>query len=123
MHDAFCVRYQAGEASNHLPVHTDESTHSFVLASNDDFQGGGTYFYDYDTTIRLEAGEMLSFRGDRLQHGGEALVQGTRYILAVFLYHDDDGNEGTGTDPSARRATSQITLFQEKIEAGKATEL
>jgi hypothetical protein len=112
VHDAFCVRYQAGEASNHLPVHTDESTHSFVLALNDDFQGGGTYFYDHDTTVRLQAGEMLSFRGDRLQHGGEALVQGTRYILAVFLYHDDDGNDRD--QHGSKRPSSEIThLLQE----------
>jgi hypothetical protein len=112
VHDAFCVRYQADEVSNHLPVHTDESTHSFVLALNDDFQGGGTYFYHHDTTVPLQAGEMLSFRGDRLQHGGEALVQGTRYILAVFLYHDDDGNERDQRGP--KRPSSEIThLLQE----------
>jgi hypothetical protein len=115
VHDAFCVRYRAGEPSNHLPVHTDESTHSFVLALNDDYQGGGTYFYDQDTTIRLQTGEMLSFRGDRLEHGGEALAQGTRYIMAVFLYHDDDSDDNDGRDQRGpKRPSSEIThLFQE----------
>jgi hypothetical protein len=115
VHDAFCVRYQAGAASNHLPVHTDESTHSFVLALNDkdDYQGGGTYFYNYDTTIRLQAGEILSFRGDCLSHGGEALVQGTRYILAGFLYYDDDGKERDDQHGSKRPSSEITNLLQE----------
>jgi len=105
VHDAFCVRYEAGKASNHLPIHADESTHSFVLALNEDYEGGGTYFYDHNETVRLHAGEVLSFRGDDLQHGGEALTRGRRYILAVFLYHDDDGKGGS----SGHKRTSQIS--------------
>jgi len=93
VHDAFCVRYRAGSTSNYLPVHTDESTHSFVLALNKDYSGGGTYFYDYNQTVRLKPGQVLSFQGDRLQHGGEAVTKGVRYILAVFLYYDSDGRK------------------------------
>lgn len=89
VHDAFCVRYEAGCASNHLPVHTDESTHSFVLALNNDFEGGGTYFFDHDKTIRIPIGSVLSFCGDRMPHGGEAVIRGCRYVLAVFLYYDE----------------------------------
>ena len=74
-----------------MPIHTDESTHSFVLALNEDYEGGGTHFFDHDKTVKLRTGDMLSFRGDSLWHGGEALTAGTRYIMAVFLYHDDDG--------------------------------
>jgi tetratricopeptide (TPR) repeat protein len=91
VHDAFCVKYEASGVSNHLPIHTDESTHSFVLALNDDYEGGGTHFYDHNKTARLQTGDLLSFRGDSLYHGGEAVTKGLRYILAVFLYHDDDG--------------------------------
>lgn len=90
VHDAFCVRYEAGQVSNHLPIHTDESTHSFVLALNQDYSGGGTHFYDHNTTVRLNTGDVLSFRGDKLFHGGEAVARGKRYIIAAFLYHDDD---------------------------------
>lgn len=89
-HDAFCVKYQANQVSNHLPIHTDESTHSFVLALNDEYDGGGTYFYESNMTVRLQCGDVVSFRGDQVQHGGEAVTGGTRYIIAVFLYHDDD---------------------------------
>ena len=75
VHDAFCVRYEACQAWNHLPIHTDESTHSIVLALNDDYQGGGTYFYDSNETVHLRTGELLSFRGDQLFHGGVTVSQ------------------------------------------------
>jgi predicted 2-oxoglutarate/Fe(II)-dependent dioxygenase YbiX len=67
---------------------TDESTHSFVLALNDDYEGGGTYFHDQTTTIRPEAGSVLAFRGDQMLHGGEPVTRGKRYILAAFLYQE-----------------------------------
>ena len=88
VHDAFVVKYTAGKASNHLPIHTDESTHSFVIALNDDYQGGGTYFYDENKLVKLKKGEILSFRGDSMLHGGEAVQAGERHIVAVFLYLD-----------------------------------
>lgn len=96
VHDAFIVKYQATEPSNYLPLHLDESTHSFVLALNDssEYQGGGTYFYDSDMIHRADIGSLVSFRGDQVLHGGEAVTEGVRYILAGFLYHDDGkGNE------------------------------
>lgn len=95
VHDAFCVKYEAGASHNHLNLHTDESTHSFILALNEQYEGGGTYFHDYNRVLRLRQGDMLSFKGDSLLHGGELVTKGTRYILAVFLYHDDDVEEGT----------------------------
>lgn len=71
---------------------TDESTHSFVLALNDDFEGGGTYFYERDKVVRPPKGCTLSFAGGEIFHGGERVTSGVRYILAVFLYHDEDSN-------------------------------
>ena len=88
-HDAFVVRYEATKSNNFLPIHVDESTHSFVLALNGDFEGGGTYFSDYYTTLAPKTpGCLVTFRGDSLRHGGNVVTSGTRYILAVFLYHD-----------------------------------
>ena len=40
LHDAFLVRYDA-ERQRYLPPHFDESTHSFIIALNSDFKGGG----------------------------------------------------------------------------------
>ena len=88
VHDAFCVRYESNAAANHLPIHVDESTHSLVVALNDDFDGGGTYFPDYDLLLRPSKGSIISFRGDSIPHGGQAVTRGVRYILAVFLYYD-----------------------------------
>jgi hypothetical protein len=89
VHDAFIVRYIGQQTTNHLPVHVDESTHSLVLALNDDFSGGGTYFVDYSSSIVPKVpGTLLSFRGDSLRHGGNMVTDGMRYILAAFLYHD-----------------------------------
>lgn len=88
VHDAFCVRYESNAVANHLPIHVDESTHSLVVALNDDYEGGGTYFPDYDLVLRPSKGSVVSFRGDALPHGGHAVTKGVRYILAVFLYYD-----------------------------------
>jgi hypothetical protein len=114
VHDAFCVRYdgvdqEAGAAL--LPIHCDESTHSFVLSLNEDYTGGGTYFYDHDRIVRTGVGDLLCFQGDRILHGGELVVAGARYILAGFLYHDSDrfneenDNEQNGDCDTYKQAT------------------
>ena len=96
---------------------TDESTHSLVLALNDDYTGGGTYFYDHDTIVRLEQGQVLSFAGGELSHGGEAVTAGRRYILAIFLYHDGDDEKNTCTQSSLHTASS--TRDARNCEAGQ----
>jgi len=39
----------------YLPLHTDQSSHSFVLALNqrEEYEGGGTYFADLGATISV----------------------------------------------------------------------
>eukprot|EP00546_Thalassionema_frauenfeldii_P019678 CAMPEP_0178906722 /NCGR_PEP_ID=MMETSP0786-20121207/6979_1 /TAXON_ID=186022 /ORGANISM="Thalassionema frauenfeldii, Strain CCMP 1798" /LENGTH=626 /DNA_ID=CAMNT_0020578453 /DNA_START=38 /DNA_END=1915 /DNA_ORIENTATION=+ len=89
VHDAFVVRYQASKSSKFLPIHVDESTHSFVLTLNSDFEGGGTYFFDHQETLcPKRPGSLITFKGESLKHGGNAITKGVRYILAAFLYHD-----------------------------------
>jgi len=96
VHDAFVVRYQGQQSNNYLPIHVDESTHSFVLALNDEFSGGGTYFVDYNIAIvPKQPGTLVSFRGDSIRHGGNVVTKGMRYILAVFLYHDTSNKKRT----------------------------
>lgn len=85
IHDAFVVRYNASE-QRHLPLHRDESSHSFTLALNNDYEGGGTYIAKLGKSIKPSLGGLLSFRGDLLLHGGDVIIEGTRYIIAAFCY-------------------------------------
>ncbi|EKX34611.1 hypothetical protein GUITHDRAFT_147129 [Guillardia theta CCMP2712] len=79
----------------HLPVHRDQSTHSFTIALNarSCYEGG------LGTAIKPEQGHVLSFEGDML-HGGEPITSGVRYILAAFTYIDV---------PSPERSTFSVT--------------
>lgn len=95
VNDAFIVKYQANDTDStsdgqlrqkSLPIHSDQSTHSFTIALNDcsEYAGGGTYFPHLHRTFRVEKGKMLCFRGNHL-HGGDAVLKGTRYIIATFV--------------------------------------
>jgi hypothetical protein len=116
VHDAFLVRYEATSANNFLPLHYDESTHSCVVALNDDndFEGGGTYIYDEDKTVTVSAGGMVSFRGNQTLHGGSPVTSGIRYILAIFLYLDDD----TSTTPSDGMDSDGNSFKRKRVEEG-----
>ena len=116
IHDAFIVKYASPIAMpNHLseddplpahptmirngnrssqsflPLHTDQSSHSFIipLNSSSEFEGGGTYFPSLDCILRPGAGQALCFPGGILLHGGQPITAGTRYLLAVFAYMAD----------------------------------
>jgi hypothetical protein len=93
------------------PSDVDESTHSLVLSLNDNFEGGGTYFFDSDTTIRPATGSVLSFRGDSIFHGGAAVTKGIRYILAIFLYYDEHGV--SSNEISKRSARGKCPVYVE----------
>ncbi|GBG27626.1 Procollagen-lysine,2-oxoglutarate 5-dioxygenase [Hondaea fermentalgiana] len=84
--DAFLVKYEAYKQS-FLPVHSDESQFSITLALNEpsEYEGGGTWFPGLGRSLNAEAGGMVSFPGN-VVHGGKAVSQGTRYIIAVFLF-------------------------------------
>jgi hypothetical protein len=85
--DAFFVKYSAAGGQRHLPVHRDQSTHSFTIALNgtDSYGGGGTYFCDLARAVVPQRGQVLSFHGD-LVHGGDPITWGTRYIVVAFTY-------------------------------------
>lgn len=87
VHDAFLVKYDAAAGQRYLPLHTDESTHSLTVALNsiDEYAGGGTYFDCLNGAIRPTRGQILAFDGNLL-HGGDPLLTGTRYIVAIFLF-------------------------------------
>ena len=89
IHDVFVVRYDANGGQRNLPPHYDESTHSFIIALNTDYEGGGTYIYALKNALKpAVAGGMLSFCGGELNHSGDTVVKGTRYIIVAFCYVD-----------------------------------
>ncbi|KAL9185217.1 hypothetical protein ACHAXT_002994 [Thalassiosira profunda] len=115
LHDAFLVRYDA-ERQRYLPPHVDESTHSFIIALNDGFKGGGTYFHTLGKTLAPSVGGMVSFCGGEVLHSGDPVVSGTRYVIAAFCYID---LAGSGADASSEKPPNLKGVFHDK---GRATD-
>jgi len=89
--DAFFVKYDAAAGQKRLPLHNDQSIYSLTIAMNstNDYEGGGTYFAETCETAKMNVGGMVSFEGDLL-HAGRNIVSGTRYIIASFIYYEDN---------------------------------
>ncbi|CBN77697.1 conserved unknown protein [Ectocarpus siliculosus] len=113
VHDAFVVRYEEGK-QRHLPLHRDQSTHSFTIALNglDQYTGGGTFFPSLGRSLRPAEGHALSFRGGIL-HGGDPLLKGVRYIIACFCYYDDGGD----SDEEVAREGGELGSADSRLEA------
>ena len=49
-----CLEESVTASQRHLPLHTDESTHSLIIALNrlDEYEGGGTFFAALDAALR-----------------------------------------------------------------------
>lgn len=96
IHDAFLVKYSAEGGQRYLPEHTDESSHSFVLALNQDteYEGGGTFFTRIEAALRPPLGHLLLFPGGNIRHGGNPITRGTRYIIAAFLFLGLEAEQG-----------------------------
>jgi hypothetical protein len=88
------------------------------LALNNQYSGGGTYFFDFDKTIRVPSGSILSFAGENLLHGGEPVTSGSRYIIAVFLYYDETEN-GVESSNVTKRKFKVVNEKCQKIMQGK----
>jgi hypothetical protein len=88
MKEMFLAKYEPKKQS-HLRTHTDGSEFSFILALNDDYEGGGTYFPDTQTLVRLKKGECLVFSGQQ-RHRGERVTKGKRFIVTGFIHYVAD---------------------------------
>jgi len=123
IHDAFIVKYDADSGQKHLPLHRDESTHSFIIALNSRFEydGGGTYFAALGSAIRTDIGGMVSFRGDELLHGGDPVVHGKRYVIVAFCYNDLDIKEINSTAPPLKKLKldNMFQVEKKKQESNK----
>jgi len=71
-----------------LDMHTDKSIWTFLIALSEgrgyDYGEGGTFFEALNSTVHLQRGQMLIFRG-KLRHRGVKISFGTRYLLVGFL--------------------------------------
>lgn len=94
--DMFVVRYDAMEGAGHrqyLRNHTDSSDISFNILLNDEFEGGGTRFWDrlkqrpFAHVQPKEPGTVL-IHSAVMNHEGAAVTKGTRMILVGFLSVD-----------------------------------
>lgn len=85
INEFFVAKYQKRKNSqSSLAAHVDGSEFSFIIALNDDYEGGGTKFIKTDETIKLKTGDCLIFSGQN-KHKGITVTKGTRYILTGFL--------------------------------------
>ena len=105
IHDAFVVRYDSAK-QRYLPPHIDESSHSFIIALNSGFKGGGTYIHELGHVLSPTVGSVASFEGGTLLHSGDPVISGIRYCIVAFCYIDKLGEtEGS----NAKMATSDET--------------
>ena len=98
-HDSFIVKYDE-EGQRALPLHVDESAFSFTIALNDRscYEGGGTRFERAarpgsdawaEEVLNADAGGVVAFAG-KARHGGFPISSGTRYIIPLFCYLDEN---------------------------------
>ena len=66
-------------------LHHDKSdvTINLMLSQIGDYSGGGTYFPDANSLVRLEFGEYLLHPGNAV-HSGRPILSGTRYLMVIF---------------------------------------
>ena len=98
-----------------LPLHTDQSSHSFIIPLNasSEYTGGGTFFPSLDCILRPGVGQALFFPGGSVLHGGQPITAGTRYILAVFAYMSSSLTRGTTSDAATTITSCQLEFDRE----------
>ena len=88
MEETFIARYDADvkDAQTALGPHEDGSEFSFIVALNDDYNGGGTHFIKKNKIVHLNTGDAVIFCG-QTTHSGLPVIQGTRFIMPGFIYY------------------------------------
>lgn len=87
--DMFVVRYDAvGRAS--LDIHTDSSDVTINVLLNDEFEGGGTRYWDRSNGepfahVTPRRPGTVATNSARINHEGMRISNGTRYLLVGFL--------------------------------------
>ena len=124
--DMFVVRYDAKEGGGHrqfLRNHTDSSDISFNVLLNDEFEGGGTRFWDrfeerpFAHVQPKQPGSVL-LHSALVNHEGATVSKGTRMILVGFLSIDrvDPFDTSTKTGLSWQASWGSWAWLQSKFK-------
>lgn len=63
---------------------------SSVIYLNDDYSGGELYFPDHNLSIKPEAGDYITWPGNRwYQHGVNEVKDGVRYTLSIWARFEE----------------------------------
>jgi hypothetical protein len=92
VNDMFVVRYDAQKGQPSLQAHTDSCHISFNILLNDEFEGGGTRFYNRNdgsniTVHPSHVGNVI-LSPALVRHEGLTTTKGIRYILVGFTSVD-----------------------------------
>ena len=80
----FIIKYKPGEQAG-LALHHDHSEFTCLTSLNEEYEGGGTWFYNQKTLIKNKIGEMVFHPGTITHlHGGRPVTAGVRYIIVSF---------------------------------------
>jgi hypothetical protein len=84
----FMIKYTE-DRQGHLSLHHDYSDISFLLALNEGYEGGGTYFHRQKELHKGSPGH-ISFHPGAIthKHGGRPVKKGKRYIIVSFCRFD-----------------------------------
>ena len=86
IHETFIIRYKP-ELQGHLDLHHDSSSFTFCVtfSSEDDYEGGGTWFPKHNLVLKAKQGEVVMHPGLMThQHGVRPITSGERYAMVSF---------------------------------------
>jgi hypothetical protein len=80
----FIIKYDEA-VQGHLALHHDSAAISMVLALNDEYEGGGTYFWRQQKLHKGKTG-YISIHPSVIthRHGARAVTKGKRFVLVSF---------------------------------------
>lgn len=85
--DLFLAKYSSSAgAQRDLPPHKDKSQWSFVVALNDEYTDGGTYFFEPHEIWKPGTGSAVFFHGQHLHAGLDYVVNLNNDYYVILLF-------------------------------------